>query len=84
VTQPGLLAHREGATKEQAVPGAAPVLAGRDLAGGVIPAAARPPPRDWCAPIIAQRGDASLRAQEPQRGLRQASACLCDGAWPPW
>lgn len=84
VTHQGMLAQMEVATKDHEVPCAAQLLAGRDLAGCVLTADALHTQRDWCAQIIAQRGDYVLIVKENQRGLLQEIAFLFDGPWPAW
>ncbi len=84
VTHQGMLAQMEVATKDHEVPCAAQLLAGRDLAGCVLTADALHTQRDWCAQIIAQRGDYVLIVKENQRGLLQEIAYLFEGPWPSW
>jgi predicted transposase YbfD/YdcC len=84
VTHQGMLAQIEVATKDHEVPCAAQLIAGCDFAGCVITADALHTQRDWCAQIIAQRGDYVLIVKENQRGLLQELAFLFDGPWPAW
>jgi predicted transposase YbfD/YdcC len=79
-----MLAPIEVATKEHEVPGVAQLIAGCDLAGWVVTAAAWHTPRGWCAQVMAQRGDYVLIAKENQPGLRQDIAFLFEGTWPSW
>jgi hypothetical protein len=54
VTHQGTRAQAEAATKDHVLPGAAPLIAGRDLHGCVITADAFHPLRTWCRTVRAQ------------------------------
>lgn len=84
VTHQGTLAQQEVATKDHEIPGAARLIAGRDLCGCVVTADALHTQRNWCRTVRAQGGDYVVIVKKNQCGLRQDLAWLFEGEWPTW
>jgi predicted transposase YbfD/YdcC len=84
VTHRGILAQQEVATKDHEIPGAARLVAGRDLRGCVVTADALHTQRTWCRTVRAQGGDYVVIVKKNQRGLRADLAWLFEGEWPTW